>query len=70
MKCWLLVNLVRNSRRMRDRLPDETLDRFVVVPDPVDSRSGDLPVKRVSGFKRFSDKSLQNLPLFLLEGRE
>lgn len=47
------MNLVRKSRRVRDRLPDETLDRFVVVPDPVDSRSGDLPVKRVSGFRSF-----------------
>lgn len=38
MKRSLSVNLVRKSRRIRDLLPD---DRFVVVPDPIDSRSGD-----------------------------
>lgn len=45
MKRSVLVNLVRKSLlRVRDLLP---LDRFVVVvPDPIDSRSGDdLPVK-------------------------
>lgn len=45
MKRSVSVNLARKSRRVRERLPDETLDRFVVVPDPLDSRSGDLPVK-------------------------
>lgn len=45
VKRTLSVNLVRKSLRVRDRL--ETLDRFVVVPDPIDSRSGDLPVRQL-----------------------